>query len=47
MMKDSLFEKFACDVVYGLRSMPGIEAGYIGVRAGPVIADSDEFRITF
>ena len=35
MMEDGLFEKFACDVVYGLHNMPGIEAGQIDVRAGP------------
>ncbi len=47
MMEDGLFEKFACDAVYGLHNMPGIEAGHIGVRAGPVMAGSDEFKITF
>ena len=26
MMEDGLFEKFACDAVYGLHNMPGIEA---------------------
>lgn len=47
MMEDGLFEKFSCDAVYGLHNMPGIEAGHIGVRAGPVMAASDEFKITF
>ena len=47
MMEDGLFEKFACDAVYGLHNMPGIEAGQIGVRAGPVMAGRDEFKITF
>jgi len=47
MMEDGLFEKFACDAVYGLHNMPGIETGHIGVRAGPVMAGSDEFKITF
>ena len=35
MMEDGLFEKFACDAVYGFHNMPGIEAGQIGVRARP------------
>jgi metal-dependent amidase/aminoacylase/carboxypeptidase family protein len=47
MMKDGLVEKFACDAVYGLHNMPGIEAGHIGIRAGPMMAGSDEFKITF
>jgi len=47
MMEDGLFEKFACDAVYGLHNMPGIETGHIGVRAGPVMAGSDEFKITY
>jgi len=47
MMDDGLFEKFSCDAVYGLHNMPGIEAGHIGVRAGPVMAASDEFKIVF
>ena len=47
MMEDGLFEKFKCDAVYGLHNMPGIEAGHIGVRAGPVMAGSDEFKINF
>lgn len=47
MMDDGLFEKFPCDAVYGLHNMPGLEAGHIGVRAGPALAGSDEFKITF
>ena len=35
MMEDGLFEKFACDAIYGLHNMPGLEAGQIGVRARP------------
>ncbi len=47
MMDDGLFEKFSCDAVYGLHNMPGIEAGHIGVRPGPIMAASDEFKIAF
>jgi len=47
VMEDGLFEKFACDAIYGLHNMPGIEAGQIGVRTGPVMAGSDVFKITF
>ena len=41
MMDDGLFEKFSCDAIYGLHNMPGIEAGHIGIRAGPIMAASD------
>tara|TARA_Y100000766_G_C18837665_1_gene571316 strand:+ start:844 stop:1143 length:300 start_codon:yes stop_codon:yes gene_type:complete len=47
MMDDGLFEKFSCDAIYRLHNMPGIEAGHIGLRAGPIMATSDEFKITF
>ena len=47
MMDDGLFEKFSCDAIYGLHNMPGIEAGLIGIRAGPIMAASDEFKIIF
>ena len=47
MMDDGLFEKFSCDAVYGLHNMPGIEAGHVGLRAGPIMAASDEFKIIF
>ena len=47
MMDDGLFEKFSCDAIYGLHNMPGIEAGHIGLRAGPIMAARDEFKIIF
>mgnify|MGYP002034253179 CR=1 FL=1 len=47
MMDDGLFEKFSCNVIYGQHNMPGIEAGHISLRTGPVMATSDESNIVF
>ena len=47
MIDGGLFEKFSCDAIYGLHNMPGIEAGHIALRAGPIMAASDEFKIAF
>jgi amidohydrolase len=47
MIDDGLFEKFPCDAVYGLHNMPGIDAGHIGVRPGPILAASDRWTIVF
>ncbi|MDH3235000.1 MAG: M20 family metallopeptidase [Alphaproteobacteria bacterium] len=46
MVRDGLFSKFPCDGVYGMHNWPGMEAGTIGVRAGPMLASADFFRIT-
>ena len=46
MVREGLFKKFPCDGVYGLHNWPGMEAGVIGVRAGPMLASADFFRIT-
>ena len=47
MMDDGLCKKFSCDAIYGLHNMPGIEAGHIGLHAGPIMAAGDEFKIIF
>jgi hippurate hydrolase len=45
MIEEGLFEKFPCDAVYGMHNMPGIEAGQIGLRDGPILAASDSWRV--
>ncbi|GAA5647622.1 M20 aminoacylase family protein [Vibrio proteolyticus] len=45
MIKDGLFERFPCDRVYGMHNMPGIPAGHIWLREGPMMASSDRFVI--
>jgi len=46
MIKDGLFEKFPMDAVFGMHNWPGSEVGKFLVSAGPVMASSNEFRIT-
>jgi len=46
MMKEGLFQKFPADEVYALHNYPGLPAGKIAVRAGAMMAATDEVKIT-
>ena len=46
MIKDGLFEKFPVEAVFGMHNWPGSEVGKFAVSAGPVMASSNEFKIT-
>ena len=46
MMDDGLFERFPMEAVYGMHNWPGIPEGNFGVVAGPMMASSNEFRVT-
>jgi len=46
MIEDGLFEQFPMDAVYGMHNWPGIKAGTFGVVPGPMMASSNEFRVT-
>ena len=46
MVEQGLFDKFPMDEVYGLHNWPGMPVGYVGMRAGPLMASYDIFRIT-
>ena len=46
MVREGLFEKFPADQVYALHNYPGIPAGKMAVRAGPMMAATDEIKIT-
>jgi hippurate hydrolase len=46
MIKDGLFERFPMDAVFGLHNWPGIAVGKLAASAGPVMASSNEFKIT-
>ena len=46
MMRDGLFEKFPCDAVFGLHNWPGMPEGHFGITPGPMMASSNEFKIT-
>ncbi len=45
MIKDGLFDRFPVDAVFGMHNWPGIPAGHMALRAGPVMASSNEFHI--
>ena len=46
MIKDGLFEKFPMDAVFGMHNWPGMQVGQFAASAGPVMASSNEFKIT-
>ncbi|WP_428426400.1 M20 aminoacylase family protein [Pararhizobium sp.] len=47
MVEDGLFKRFPCDAVYGLHNMPGLDIDEMAVVAGPQLASSDSWRVTF
>jgi hippurate hydrolase len=46
MIKDGLFERFPMEAMFGAHNWPGLKVGQFAVRAGPVFASSNEFKIT-
>ena len=46
MIKDGLFEKFPMQAVFGMHNWPGMAAGNMAVSSGPVMASSNDFKIT-
>ena len=46
MIKDGLFKLFPMDAVFGMHNWPGLAVGQFAVSAGPVMASSNEFKIT-
>ncbi|MES2126125.1 MAG: M20 aminoacylase family protein [Pseudomonadota bacterium] len=46
MIDDGLFEQFPMDAVYGMHNWPGLAVGSFGVVSGPMMASSNEFRVT-
>jgi len=46
MIKEGLFEQFPMDAVFGMHNWPGMAQGDFAVSAGPVMASSNEFKIT-
>ena len=45
MMEDGLFDKFQCDSIYALHNKPGLAAGKLSVKAGPLMAAGAFFDI--
>jgi hippurate hydrolase len=46
MMKDGLFDRFPMEAIFGAHNWPGMAVGQFALRAGPVFASSNEFKIT-
>jgi hippurate hydrolase len=47
MVDEGLFKRFPCDHVFGLHNMPGMACDAMAVVAGPQLASSDSWRVTF
>jgi hippurate hydrolase len=46
MIKDGLFERFPMEAVFGMHNWPGSAVGQFAASAGPVMASSNEFKIS-
>ena len=46
MIEDGLFEKFPCDMIFGLHNHPGEPTGKILLREGPAMAGADMIDVT-
>jgi len=46
MIRDGLFQKFPADEIYALHNYPGLAPGKIAVRPGPMMAATDELKIS-
>jgi amidohydrolase len=46
MIKDGLFDRFPMEAVFGMHNWPGMAVGQFAISPGPVMASSNEFRIT-
>ena len=45
MVKDGLMERFAIEEVYGMHNFPGLPTGEFSIRAGPIMAATDNIVI--
>ena len=45
MMRDGLFKHFRIDAIFGIHNWPGLDVGKFALKAGPLAASSNEFRI--
>ena len=46
MIEDGLFTQFPMEAVFGMHNWPGMAVGQFAVSPGPVMASSNEFKIT-
>ncbi len=45
MIQDGLFERFPMEAIFGIHNWPGAASGRFVVKAGPVFASSNDFKI--
>ncbi|MFO1220043.1 MAG: M20 aminoacylase family protein [Burkholderiaceae bacterium] len=45
MIDDGLFERFACDTVFGMHNRPNLPVGHFAVKSGPMMAGGAFFDI--
>jgi len=45
MLDDGLFDRFACDEIYGLHNRPGAAQNHVGIKPGTAMAGADFFDI--
>lgn len=46
MIEAGLFKKYPVKAAFGLHNWPGLPRGTIGMRAGPIMASTDQFKAT-
>jgi len=46
MIRDGLFKQFPMQAVFGMHNWPGLSVGQFALSAGPVMASSNEFKVT-
>ncbi|MBW7924976.1 MAG: amidohydrolase [Burkholderiaceae bacterium] len=46
MIRDGIFDQFPMQAVFGMHNWPELPAGEFALKPGPVLASSNEFRIT-
>ncbi|AMY68874.1 amidohydrolase [Frigidibacter mobilis] len=47
MLRDGLFKRFPCDMIFGLHNTPGMPAGEFGLREGAMMAGAGKWEVTF
>lgn len=47
MLDDGLLDRFPMERIFGYHNWPGVEAGSVSLRSGPILAGAAEFKITF
>ena len=45
MINDGLFQRFPMDAIFAFHNLPGLEAGAVATRAGPILASMDLFHV--